>query len=74
LRAQELAPRRSRRRGAGPKPERLKIDLIVVAPTLMPSLRNSLWIRTQPQLEFSRASRNTSSRLRPDRRRSIASS
>src|SRR6266542_1201251 len=36
------------RRGAGPKPERLRIDLIVVAPTRMPSLRSSPWIRTQP--------------------------
>src|SRR5438034_1109391 len=40
------------RRGAGPTPERLRIDLIVVAPTRMPSLRNSPWIRTQPQPGF----------------------
>ncbi len=66
------------RRGAGPKPERLRIDLIVVAPTLMPSLRNSPWMRTQPQLGFSRPRRNTSSRIagssggRPgDRRRYV---
>src|SRR6266511_3036255 len=51
-----------RRRGAGPKPERLRIDLIVVAPTGMPSLHSSPWIRTQPHLEFSRARRNTSPR------------
>jgi hypothetical protein len=63
------------RRGAGPKPERLRIDLIVVAPTRMPSLRSSPWIRIRPHLEFSRASRNTSSRSagssggRPGKRR-----
>jgi hypothetical protein len=44
------------------KPERRKIDLIVVAPTRMPSLRSSPWIRTQPQLGFSRPRRNTSPR------------
>src|SRR5207247_1508408 len=36
------------RRGAGPKPERLRTDLIVVAPTRMPSVRSSPWIRTHP--------------------------
>jgi hypothetical protein len=51
-----------RRRGAGPQPERLRIDLIVVAPTRMPSLRSSPWIRMQPQLGFSRPRRITSSR------------
>jgi hypothetical protein len=34
----------------------------VVAPTRMPSLRNSPWIRTQPQPGFSRPRRSTSSR------------
>ena len=63
------------RRGAGPRPERLRIDLIVVAPIRMPSLRSSPWIRTQPHLEFSRARRSTSSRSagsirgRPGKRR-----
>jgi hypothetical protein len=50
------------RRGAGPSPERRSSDLIVVAPTRMPSLRSSPWIRTQPQLGSSRPSRSTSSR------------
>jgi hypothetical protein len=36
------------RRGAGPRPRRLRIILIVGAPTLMPSLRSSPWMRTQP--------------------------
>jgi hypothetical protein len=51
------------------------IDLIVVAPTRIPSLRSSPWIRTQPQRGFSRARRKTSSRRslssggRPARRR-----
>src|SRR5436190_993976 len=45
------------RRGAGPTPERLRIDLIVVAPTETPSLRSSPWIRTQPQPGFSRPRR-----------------
>lgn len=36
------------RRGAGPRPARLRIVLIVVAPTPMPSLRSSPWIRRQP--------------------------
>src|SRR6266536_1862047 len=50
------------RRGAGPKPERRRTDLIVVAPTRMPSLRSSPWIRTHPQPGFSRPRRSTSSR------------
>ncbi len=62
LRAQELPPQRSLPARSRPKPERLKIDLIVVAPTRMPSLHNSPWMRSQPQLGFSRPRRNTSSR------------
>src|SRR6266540_1040681 len=50
------------RRGAGPQPERRRTDLIVVAPTRMPSLRSSPWIRIHPQLGFSRPRRTTSSR------------
>ncbi len=37
---------------------------MVVAPTLIPSLRSSPWIRTQPHLGFSLASRRISSRIR----------
>jgi hypothetical protein len=51
------------RRGAGPRPPRLTIILIVVAPTQMPSLRNSPWMRRQPHLGFSLARRKTSSRI-----------
>ncbi len=50
------------RRGAGPNPYRRRSVRIVVAPTRTPRLRNSPWIRTQPQRGFSRASRNTNSR------------
>src|SRR6266496_1021763 len=52
------------RRGAGPKPCCRRSVRIVAAPTRRPSLRNSPWIRTQPQRGFSRANRNTSSRRR----------
>src|SRR6266540_408201 len=57
------------RRGAGPQPARLRTDLIVVAPTRMPSLRSSPWIRMHPQLGFSRPRRTTSSRKRRIERR-----
>jgi hypothetical protein len=49
------------RRGAGPSRCRRRSVRIVVAPTQIPSLRSSPWIRTQPQRGFSRANRNTSS-------------
>jgi hypothetical protein len=48
------------RRGAGPRPCRRSSVLIVVAPTRIPSLRNSPQILTQPQRGFSLAIRSTS--------------
>ena len=63
LRAQELRPRRAACAAApGPAHAARRSVLIVVAPTRIPSLRNSPWIRTQPQRGFSRANRSTSSR------------
>jgi hypothetical protein len=65
------------RQGAGPRPERRRIDLTVVAPTRIPSLRSSPWIRTQPQRGFSRPSRTTNSTSarssggRPTQRRAV---
>ena len=62
------------RRGAGPRPERRRIRRIVVAPTRIPSLRSSPWIRTQPHRGFSRPRRVMSSTVsgsrggRPGRR------
>jgi hypothetical protein len=50
------------RRGAGPSPQPRSSDRIVVAPTRMPSLRSSAWIRTHPQRGFSRPSRKMTSR------------
>jgi hypothetical protein len=50
------------RRGAGPRSERRRILLIVVAPIRIPNLRSSPWIRTQPQRGFYRPKRSTSAR------------
>jgi hypothetical protein len=44
---QKLAPRR-RLPSWGRTHTRVRIDLIVVAPTRIPSLRSSPWIRTHP--------------------------
>ncbi len=49
------------RRGAGPRPWRRSRRRTDVAPTRMPSLRSSPWMRTQPQLRFSRPRRTISS-------------
>ena len=49
------------RRGAGPKPWRRSTRRTDAAPTRMPSLRSSPWMRTQPQLRFSRPRRTISS-------------
>src|SRR3990172_1657012 len=48
------------RLGAGPRPRRRRMERIVVAPTLIPSLASSPEIRTHPQRGFSRAMRRIS--------------
>ena len=74
LGSEELAQVGPVRRGAGPRPERRRIRRIVVAPTRIPSLRSSPWIRTQPHRGFSRPRRVMSSTVsgsrggRPGRR------
>jgi hypothetical protein len=41
-------------RGAGPRPARRRTRLIDVADTQIPSFRSSPWMRTHPQIRFSR--------------------
>jgi hypothetical protein len=48
-------------RAAGPRPARRRIRRIVLAPTRIPSLRSSPWIRTHPHLGFSLPGRTTRS-------------
>jgi hypothetical protein len=63
LRAQELGPRGSARRGAGSMPELVRIFQTVEAPIWKPSPVSSPWIRRYPQVGFSMARRMIRARM-----------